>query len=234
MKKMIALSIALFSLVFVYGQNTSLKEKRVALDEKTEVVYIVSGKNQKNGPIYIKDTKNNNVYMKGVITNNEPSGKWYFSNENGGLESYYNYDQGKLLFVDSAYLKKIDVEIGSQDKITKQNASIPILLYPSVLFLNQLAKNIEIPEEHFGGAQKLPIKIIANIGTSGLAVYSLVYSFNGKMTQKPINPFKNAFEVKWIPARYNDQPLASVFSIDTQLNSAVTTKLGHRRFTWTY
>ncbi len=219
--------------VLLMAQTAEQKEKKVALDETTEVVYHLAANGLKNGPVLIKDTKTNAIYLKGAHTNDAPSGKWYFYNEKGQLESYYNFDQKKLLYIDSAYLKKINIVINSRDKNAVQEASIPIPLYPSSLFLKLIAKNIDIPNEHFDNQKELPITVKATINTNGQATYAAMYRYNNIVIEKPIRLNDMVMKILWIPAKYKDNPVQSIFAMDTKLDGG-DHKMGHRRFTWNY
>lgn len=212
--------------------QTEQKEKKKLLDDDTELVYTAKG-NDKEGPVLIKDVKTNKIFLKGMHTANKPSGKWYFYNESGNLESYYNYDQKKLLYIDSAFLNKIQVTIKSQDKEAVEKASIPILLYPSALLVKQITNDINIPASEFTGRTEIPLRISAIIKPNGHVDYVASYTSGKKQINLPFEPTNKEFEKIFIPAQYNGKAIESVFTMNTVANNEAKGP-GHRRFTWNY
>lgn len=231
MKKTILSYVAILLTSGIVTAQTP-KEKRKVLYENTELIYTVTEKNEKNGIILIKNLKEDKTYLKGFNTNDKPSGKWYFYNENGTLESHYNFDLNKLLYIDSAYLKKIDVAILDKDPEIVQNASIPTLLYPSHLFLKLIANDVQIPEEDFEGRNQIPVKLTVIIETNGKAEYFIEYSVGNLFTKKKVVLTTKSLDNIWIPAHYKTKNIKSSFEINTSINS--DSKAGHRKFTWDY
>lgn len=208
------------------------KEKRKVLYENIEVIYTVTEKNDKNGPVFIKDTEKDKTYLKGNNVNDKPAGKWYFYNEDGSLESHYNFDLNKLLYIDTNYLKKIDIKILDKDPDIVQNASIPTLLYPSHLLLKLIANDIQIPGDDFAGKSELPIKLTVIIETNGKTEYFIEYVVGNVFTKKKVVLTTKFLDNIWIPSHYKNKDIKSSFSINTSINS--DSKAGHRKFTWTY
>lgn len=204
------------------------KEKRKVLFENTELIYNVTEKNEKNGLVLIKNLKEDKTYLKGFNTNDKPSGKWYFYNENGTLESHYNFDLNKLLYIDSTYLKKIDVAILDKDPEIVQNASIPTLLYPSHLFLKLIANDVQIPEGAFEGRNQIPIKLTVIIETDGESEYFIEYAQGNLYTKRKIVITTKFLDNIWIPSHYKTKNIKSSFTINTMINS--DSQVGHRKF----
>lgn len=231
MKKTILSCIAILLSSGIANAQTT-KEKRKVLYENIELIYNVTEKNDKNGPVFIKDIKENKTYLKGLNVNDKPSGKWYFYNEDGSLESHYNFDQKKLLYIDTNYLKKIDVQILDKDPEIVQNASIPTLLYPSHLLLKLIANDVQIPGEDFAGKNQLPIKLTVIVEANGDTEYFIEYAVGNLFTKKKIVLTTKSLDNIWIPSHYKNKNIKSSFTINTSINS--DTKAGHRKFTWTY
>jgi phenylpyruvate tautomerase PptA (4-oxalocrotonate tautomerase family) len=231
MRKRIITGIAI---LLSYGavNAQALKEKRKIVFENTELIYSVNDKNEKNGPVFIKETKKDKTYLKGQNISDKPSGKWYFYNEDGTVESHYNFDLTKLLYIDSAYLKKIDVAILDKDPEIIANSTIPILLYPSHLLLKLIANDVQIPDADFGGRNQLPIKLMVIIQANGETEYYIEYAVGNLYTKKKVVLTTKFLDNIWIPSHYKNKNVKSSFTINTSINSDY--KAGHRKFTWTY
>jgi hypothetical protein len=231
MKKSILSGIAiLLTLGIANGQTP--KERKKVLFEDTELIYTVTEKNEKNGPVFIKDSKKDKTFLKGLNAQDKPSGKWYFYNEDGSLESHYNFDMNKLLYIDTAYLKKIDVKILDKDPEIVQNASIPTLLYPSHLLLKLISNDVQISDADFGGKNQLPIKLTVIIQATGDTEYYVEYAVGNLFTKKKVVLTTKFLDNIWIPSHYKNKNTKSSFTINTSINSDY--KAGHRKFNWTY
>lgn len=229
MKKTILTGMAI---LFSIGIANAQKEKTKTLFEDTEYIYTVNEKNDKNGPVYIKDSKKNVTFLKGVNSNDKPSGKWYFYNEDGTLESHYNFDMNKLLYIDSTYLKKIEVKILDKDPEIAQKASIPILLYPSHLLLKLISNDVQIPEEDFQGKNQIPVTLSVIIQANGDAEYSIEYAAGNQFVKKKVILTTKLLDKIWVPSKYNNKAVKSSFAINTTINN--DSKFGHRKFNWTF
>ena len=231
MKKSILSGIAILLIMGIANAQTP-KEKKKVLLEDTELIYTVTEKNEKNGPVFIKDSKKGKTYLKGLNAQDKPSGKWYFYNEDGTLESHYNFDLNKLLYIDTAYLKKIEVKILDKDPEIVQNASIPTLLYPSHLFMKLIVNDVQIPDADFAGKNQLPIKLMVIIQADGDTEYFIEYANGNLFTRKKVVFTTKFLDNIWIPSHYKNKNIKSSFAINTSINSDY--KAGHRKFNWTY
>jgi hypothetical protein len=231
MKKSILSGIAILLTLGLANAQTP-KERKKVLFEDTELTYTVTDKNEKNGPVFIKDSKKDKTYLKGLNAQDKPSGKWYFYNEDGTLESHYNFDMNKLLYIDSAYLKKIEVKILDKDPEIVQNASIPTLLYPSHLLLKLISNDVQISDADFGGKNQLPIKLTVIISANGDTEYYVEYAVGNLFTKKKVVLTTKFLDNIWIPSHYKNKNIKSSFTINTSINSDY--KAGHRKFNWTY
>lgn len=231
MKKSILSGIAILLTLGLANAQTP-KERKKVLFEDTELTYTVTDKNEKNGPVFIKDSKKDKTYLKGLNAKDKPSGKWYFYNEDGTLESHYNFDLNKLLYIDTAYLKKIEVKILDKDPEIVQNASIPTLLYPSHLLLKLISNDVQISDADFGGKNQLPIKLTVIISDNGDTEYYVEYAVGNLFTKKKVVLTTKFLDNIWIPSHYKNKNIKSSFTINTSINSDY--KAGHRKFNWTY
>jgi hypothetical protein len=230
MKKSILSGIAILLTMGIASAQTP-KERKKVLFEDTELTYTVTEKNEKNGPVFIKDSKKGKTYLKGLNAQDKPSGKWYFYNEDGSLESHYNFDLNKLLYIDTAYLKKIEVKIMDKNPDIVQNASIPILLYPSHLFLKQISNDVQIPEEDYNGQSNLAVKLKAIIQVNGGVEYSVEYLVERRTVERKIILSNTDLKNIWLPATYKGNHIKSSFSINTSVSSDKT-KSNHSKFYW--
>ena len=135
-KTLTFLGTFLLSSICVNAQKPKLKSEKISF-LGTELNYKITPEALKSGPIFLTDSKTQNILVKGFYKNNEPSGTWYFYNHNG-LETSYNYDNKKILFIDTAVIVKNIVSIISSDKDLLEKASVPILLYPKDLFVKTI------------------------------------------------------------------------------------------------
>ena len=232
MKKLLNAAIAI---VFSYNSSFAqeLKEKTKLLYDQTELVYSVDEQNKKSGPVLIRDNKSDKVYLRGAYKDDKPTGKWYFFQADGNVESYYNYDDDKLLFIDPAYIGKMQITIKSRDPEAIKNAAIPIMLYPSSTFLNQIVKDVKLEDYEFGGKTELPVAISAIVKANGQVEYMASYKVADKMVYKDIQLSHRDLAKIFIPAKYEGKPLESVLTLNTTLVNDKTGP-GHKRFIWNY
>lgn len=217
-----------------FAQNPDLKEKKVSFNNDAELIYNVSRDNVKNGPFYVRKKNNNQLWFKGFYEDDKRAKSWYFYNDAGKLETSYSYDHKKLIFLDSAVLKNIEVKIVNQDKDAATNASIPVLLCSMDIYLYELTKDVIIPAEHFGNESKLAVKVKSLINKNGEATYSINYMHNGKTYTQKLKLNERIFKTEWIPAIYQNKPVESEFTVNTILSNTTIATENHRRFKWNY
>ena len=109
-----------------------------------------------------------------------------------------------MLYIDSAYLKKIEVAILDKDPEIVQNASIQTLLYPSHLFLKLIANDVQIPNADFAGKNQLPIKLTVIIQANGDTEYYIEYAVGNLFTKKKVVLTTKFLDTIWIPSHYKN------------------------------
>ena len=233
-KQLIALIITVGSFSAL-AQNAELKEKKSTLNPDAVLIYHVSSNQIKNGPFYIKKPNNDQVLLKGAYTDNKRCGNWYFYDDKGQLETCYSYQQDKLAFIDSTLLSKIAINIPGQTDEVAANSTIPVLLSPMNLFLAQITKELQIPQEHFQDGKPLPIDVISEIDETGAPKYSVSYKYQDKAIKHDVKlKNSNTFNIEWIPASYNKKPIKSQLVVSTAIQSPSDSEDGHQRFKWGY
>lgn len=228
-KQLLLLILGLSTTSALFAQ----KEKKHSLNDETTVIYNVNSDNEKNGPYYIKSKDPEQILLKGAYNKDKRTGSWYFYNTAGKLETCFNYNEQKLLYIDSVLLRNMAIEIVSDNPAVKEKSTVPVLLSPVEIYMQALLEKLVVPIEHFTGSETLPVKLKAKISTSGDTEYSVSYKYNGIEITKPLLINSKHFSIEWVPAKYDQKPLASEVSIATVIsNSKENDGSGHRRFRW--
>ncbi|MBE7177684.1 MAG: hypothetical protein INR69_14845 [Mucilaginibacter polytrichastri] len=209
------------------------KEKKSLINDSITVFRNYARNQSREGRFFVK-TSSGNMLEKGSYKEDKPTGTWYFYRGKGKLESCYSYEQRKLLFLDSAMLNGISVNILSQDKTESENAAIPVLLCSSPLYLSIIAGNVRIPDTELTN-DGLDVYVIAKIKADGTADYRLSYDKKNEKISKPFSLEKNADLVQWVPASYDGKNLTSEYIVSVHFNRGSMLHQNNkefRRFRW--
>lgn len=224
--------LLIFLMAVSFYASAQSNEKKVKITTKSELEYTVANDGKtKDGLYYIKNLANNALWLQGHYKNNMRSGTWYFFNSKAQLTMRYNYDQQKLLFIDTSSLHNIAVHVLSEDAAIAKNASAPLPLCPIDYYVSLIGN--QIYTSYYDPAnENLTAEVTAHIDTEGKAVYTLAYLNNDKKTAEKVVDLNVAFPIEWIPSKYGDKAIPSEFTIYANIKSNSTVKDDFRRFRW--
>jgi|GEM_PF-4236459 len=222
------LGTLLFSSICANAQKPKLKSEKISF-LGTELNYKITPEALKNGPIFLTDSKTQNILVRGFYKNNEPSGTWYFYNPNG-LETSYNYDNRKVLFIDTAVLAKNIVSIKSNNKELLEKASVPILLYPKDLFVKTIVD--EFTKVKTADSSEFHIEIVTDFSRPEKINYSVKYFEAGKEKTQPLKFNDLPLEINWVPAMYIKEFVPSEIRMKISLSGLKFADDNSKRFRW--
>jgi hypothetical protein len=214
--------------IYANAQESKLKQEKISF-LGTELNYKVNAEASKNGSVFLTDSKTKNILIKGTYRNNEPSGTWYFYNPNG-LETSYNYDQKKVLFLDTALIGKNIVSIKSNINEVIENASIPVFLYPKDLFIRTIVE--EFTKVKTADSSEFHIEIVTDFSKSDKIKYSVKYFEAGKEKTQILKLSDPPLEINWIPAIYNKEFVPSEIRMKIFLTGLKFADDNSKRFRW--
>ncbi|WP_316829484.1 hypothetical protein [Pedobacter aquatilis] len=197
--------VPLFSLAVtslnVNAQESKLKNEKISF-LGTELKYKTNNESLKNGAVVLTDAKSANIIVKGFYKDNLPAGNWYFYGATG-LETSYNYDQKKTLFIDTALISKNVVSIKSSNQEIVEKASIPVLLYPKDLFVKTVVE--ELTKIRTADSAEFHLEIITDISNAENIKYAVKYFENGKAKTQALKLGDLPLPVNWVPAMFNKE-----------------------------
>lgn len=222
------------SLIFLFisslCQAQNIRETSVTLSDGSKLTY-----QQLNGALNgLYTTKKADVtLLRGNYVGNKRVGNWYFFNRDNTVFMRYNYDQRKLLYIDSEMLALAKIKVNSGDDEVDKKASVPIPLISFAQYFTlvpeEAKKVIPIEDQITGG--DLPTEILAKIDKNGEATYTVSYKKRGKDIVREFKLNINSFTLEWIPANYNGKNLPGEFAIAANLVFEKKTD-EIRRFNW--
>lgn len=230
MPRFLLLVSSLMSTQLLPAQPSDLKQRVEPFNNENEIVYHLNQQNEKEGPSFIRNKQNHNLWLKGSYLKNKKVGNWYYYNEKSQLEMCYNFDQSRLIFVDSTIYNnvKINITAANQDQSKVQ---VPILLWPKELFIDEVAHNLlkTLPGEQIPPGD-LPLQIKVVIDESGKPAYFVHYKFaNSNLVEEPL-ALTNKFE--WIPAKTKTQNIPSEYTLYITLKNDDASQPNFKRFRW--
>ncbi|MBE9586487.1 hypothetical protein IM792_18710 [Mucilaginibacter sp. JRF] len=209
-------------------------EKTVELSDKSKLVYNVGEDKKLNGAFTISSVENK-LLLRGSYKEDQRSGNWYCFNPDGSVFLRYNYDLKKLVSLDTAAIKKVDVVLKTDDKDVKKNAMIPVPICSIEQYVALLGSEFErkIMAENKSAEGTVSADLIASVDENGKATYSAVYMAGGAKAAKKLIINEKVFDIEWIPASYQGKNIASTFTVNMMADfSSDPTK--RQRFMWNY
>jgi hypothetical protein len=229
-KKLTVMTIALLCVI----EGLSAQEKKsIILSDRAQVELSSNSSKQLDGPYLV--TMNKNVVLRGAYKANARTGNWYAFNDKEKLFLRYNYDQKKVLYVDSVSINRIDVKVLSTDPIIKEKASIPVPISSIDQYVSLLGTELRrlILKDNKNADGILIAELITEIDKEGKPRYSATYKTDGIDVKTRLVIKENDFKLEWIPASYEGTTLPSIFSVTAKID--FTEKIpGRQRFIWNY
>ena len=208
-----------------------VKEVSGLLSDESKVVYNLSEDKKLNGAFTI--VKESKVILRGSYKDDKRSGNWYCFNPDGSVYMRYNYDQKKLVALDTARVARAMVEFPGI-KEESANGSIPVPVCSIDQYVSLLGAEFRrlILAENKNAEGVVAVELIANIDKNGKATYTGNYDAEGVTMTKRLKPDVKLFNIEWLPATMSGKPVAAVFKVNmsVDLSSNVT---GRQRFRWT-
>lgn len=207
------------------------EEKKATLGDFSILTYNV-GADRKLSGTYVIVNSDKKTWLRGSYLANERVGNWYCFNSDGKVFLRYNFDQKKLLQLDTTAMKNVEINILSEDAETIKNSTIPVPMcspdqYIS-LFSSQIAsvvnKEIHLPAE-------VPITVIAKLDKRNKVDYMLTYTIGKTTYTSPLKMQETKFDIVWLPATFDGKPVASEFIIKSTYKKDQS---GRLRFKWNY
>lgn len=230
MKNLILSSLVLGASLFSFTLIDGI-QKEVKLIDDSKLIYHVNEKNELHGAYSVQNTKDN-ITIRGSYTDNKRTGNWYCFNNDKSLFLRYNYDQKKILFIDTTAIKKAEIVIIDKNPEAVKNASISVPVCPLDQYVSFLKKEISdvFPQPHMQYATPTSLEIVAKVDANGQAKYQVNYIFDKIKRSISVSGKSKAFVIDWVPAMYEGKGVASEFKVATEIS--FSNNDGHRRFNW--
>ena len=147
----------------------------------------------------------------------------------------YNYDNNKLLFLDTVSMSRIKVQIKSNDVAITEGASIPFPILSVDQYVSLLGTEFKrvILRENKNASGTIDVDFIANIDEKGRSYYEATYTADNIPTIKKLIISEKSFDLHWIPASYNSKTYASVFSVKVRVDLS-DRGVNLQRFNWNF
>lgn len=220
------LLVGMSCLAFLYS-----KEITVTLSDNSKVIYNVSEDKKLNGPFAI--TREDKVLLRGSYKDDKRSGNWYCFNPDGSVYMRYNYDQKKLVVLDTARVARAIVEFPGI-KEESANGSIPVPVCSIDQYVSLLGSEFRrlILAENKNAEGVVPVELIANIDRNGKATYTGNYVAEGVTMTKRLKPDVKLFYIEWLPATMSGKSVEAVFKVNMSVDLS-SNDVGRQRFRWT-
>lgn len=230
MKNLILSSLVLGASLVSFTLINSV-QKEVKLIDDSKLIYNVNEKNELHGAYSVLNTKET-VTIRGSYTDNKRTGNWYCFNNDKSMFLRYNYDQKKILFIDTVAIKKAEIVIVDKNPEAVKNSSISVPVCPIDQYLSIMKKEIteSFPPPHMEYTGPTQIEIVAKVDANGQAKYQANYIFDKIKRSISISGKNKAFTIDWIPAMYDGKGIASEFKVATEVSFSNAD--GHKRFNW--
>jgi hypothetical protein len=207
------------------------KEISATLSDNSKVIYNMSEDKKLNGPFAI--TREDKVLLRGSYKDDRRSGNWYCFNPDGSVYMRYNYDQKRLVVLDTARVARAIVEFPGI-KEESANGSIPVPVCSIDQYVSLLGSEFRrlILAENKNAEGVVPVELIANIDKNGKATYTGNYDAEGVTMTKRLKPVVKLFNIEWLPATMSGKPVEAVFKVNMSVDLS-SNDVGRQRFRWT-
>jgi hypothetical protein len=207
------------------------KEISGILPDDSKVLYNVSEDRRLNGAFSI--SKDDKLLLRGSYKDNKRAGNWYCFNPDGSVYMRYNYDQKKLVALDTARIARAVVEFPGV-KEESPSASIPVPVCSINQYVSLLGAEFRrlILAENKNAEGVIPVELIANIDQNGKATYTGNYIAEGVTMTKHLKPDMKLFNVEWLPATMSGKAVSAAFKVNMTVDLS-SNDMGRQRFRWT-
>lgn len=207
------------------------KEVSGLLADESKVVYNMSDDKKLNGAFSI--SKEEKLVLRGSYKNNKRVGNWYCFNPDGTVYLRYNYDQKKLVALDTARVARAVVEIPGA-KGDASSASIPVPVCSIDQYVSLLGAEFRrlVLAENGTAEGIVAVELVANVAPNGKAAYVANYSADGVTMTKRLKPADKLFDIEWLPATHGGEKMAAVFKVNMSVDLSNSAS-GRQRFRWT-
>jgi len=228
--KSILTSVSIIAILGFSGML--LLEKKTTLSDFSTLTYNVGEDKKLDGP-YTVESPEKKTWLRGSYKGDNRSGNWYCFNSSGRVFLRYNYDQKKLVQLDTTAMKNVQVNILVESVEAKENASIPVPIcsmdqYMS-LFGSQIArifdKEVNLP------SNEIEMAVVASLDTKDRVSYKLEYNLGKTTFSAPLKMQETKFDLAWVPASYNGKSIPSEFIVKSIYKKGADEKY---RFKWNY
>ncbi len=209
-------------------------EKTAFLSDRSKVIYHTSEEKVLDGPFALS-MPNGNLSLRGVYKNNERSGNWYCFNPDGSTFLRYNYDQKKLVYLDTAAITRVKFNVIGLAPELKKDASVPVPICSIEQYISLLGTEIQrkIFAQNKSAEGTIDVDLIANVNDKGKAYYSGHYVVDGVDVEQKITINEKPFDLDWIPASYKGKKYASTFAVKMRFTLTQDPTV-RQRFIWNY
>lgn len=208
-----------------------VKEVSGLLSDESKVIYNISEDKKMNGAFSI--LKESKVVLRGSYKDDRRSGNWYCFNPDGSVYMRYNYDQKKLVALDTARVARAVVEFPNL-KGESATASIPVPVCSIDQYVSLLGAEFRrlLLAENKNAEGAISVELIANIDPNGKATYSGNYNAEGVIMTKRLKPDMKLFNIEWLPATMSGKTVSAVFKVNMTVDLS-SNDVGRQRFRWT-
>ncbi|TDG37540.1 hypothetical protein EZJ43_00125 [Pedobacter changchengzhani] len=210
-------------------------QKTGNLSDDSKVVYNLNEAKKLNGAYIITRSGDEKITLRGSYKDGNRIGNWYAFNDDGNLFLRYNYDQKKLLFLDTMSINRLSVEVITKNQDNKEKATIPVPIVSIDEYISLLGTEARrlILAENKNAEGILDVDLNSKIDAKGNVSYEVAYKADGIPVKKRLIISEKNFDIDWIPANYKGETYPSVFSVKAKINFSERAS-GEKRFTWMF
>ncbi|MGY3055017.1 hypothetical protein ACVWYG_003228 [Pedobacter sp. UYEF25] len=220
--------------LFNITESVAQAQKTADLADQTRVTYTVNDAKKLNGPYTITKGGGDKVYLRGSYKDGERVGNWYAFNDDGNVFLRYNYDQKKLVYLDTTSINRLMVEVLTKNE-DKTKAVIPVPIASIDEYVSLLGTEVkrQLLAENKNAEGTLDVELVSIIDAEGNPKYEARYTTQGIAVTKRLVISEKYFDLDWIPANFADKNLPSIFIVKARINFDETDP-GKQRFIWAY
>lgn len=234
MRNILTVSTTVLALCCTMQVCSAQEAKTTVLSDGTTLNYTLNDSKKLDGLFSVSESAEK-VFLRGVYKNGERVGNWYAFNTDGGVFMRYNYDQKKLVYIDTTSVSRLTVEVLAKDQTIREKASIPVPVASVDEYISLLATELkrQILRENKDAEGELTADLVAYVDKNGVANYEGIYKAAGIPVTKRLILTEKYFDLDWIPASYDGKNYASTFKVKAKIDFSEK-ESGKKRFTWAY